>query len=160
MTSVSQLKPLSLCERQNFRPDWHDVRSHVQAAQRKHEELRSKYLRQSAQLAGRAPEGTALQRIAAAVPEGPLSLLRRAVQTQRPLRVVTRHARGVRGVATGDAGLWRLSHSVQCAGVPTAQVVEEALDQTDMQCSCSGPAHRHQALLSCAPQPRACATQL
>ena len=77
------------------------MHSHMQAAQRKHEELRSKYLRQSAQLAGRAPEGTALQRIAAAVPEGPLSLLRRAMQSQRPLRVVTRHARGVRGVATG-----------------------------------------------------------
>ena len=110
-----------------FCQDRRDMRSHAQAAQRKHEELRSKYLRQSAQLAGRAPEGTALQRIAAAVPEGPLSLLRRAMQTQRLLRVVTRHARGVRGVATGDASLWRLSHSMQHAVIVTAQVAEKLL---------------------------------
>ncbi len=38
---------------------------------------------------------------AGAVPEGPLSLLRRAMQLQLSVRVVTRHARGVRGVATG-----------------------------------------------------------
>ena len=100
------------------------MRSRVQAAQRKHEELRSKYLRQSAQLAGRAPEGTALQRIAAAVPEGPLSLLRRAMQTQRSLRVVTRHARGVRGVATGEASTWRLSQPVQWAGLPAVRALE------------------------------------
>lgn len=35
------------------------------------------------------------------MPEGPLSLLRRAVQRQQSVRVVTRHARGVRGVAIG-----------------------------------------------------------
>ena len=92
------------------------MRSHAQAAQRRHEELRSKYLRQSARLAGKAPEGSALQRIAAAMPEGPLSLLRRAMQTQRPLRVVTRHARGVRGVATGVASLWSLAlTAVHCS---------------------------------------------
>ena len=51
---------------------------------------------------------------AGAVPEGPLSLLRRAMQLQLSVRVVTRHARGVRGVATGMLHItWQ--HSLSCS---------------------------------------------
>lgn len=42
-----------------------------------------------------------LDAIAAGVQQGPLTLLRRAYKARGAVRVVTRHARGVRGVATG-----------------------------------------------------------
>ena len=48
----------------------------------------------------------ALQRVMDAVPEGPLGLLRRChlAREATRVRVVTRHRRGVRGVATGARG--------------------------------------------------------
>lgn len=42
-----------------------------------------------------------LDAIAAGIKEGPLTLLKRAYEARSSVRVVTRHARGVRGVATG-----------------------------------------------------------
>ena len=49
------------------------------------------------------PKTPALQRVMDAVPEGPLGLLRRChlARDAVRVRVVTRHRRGVRGVATG-----------------------------------------------------------
>lgn len=52
----------------------------LQLSQRKYEESRSRVAKQRARDAEQEEEGTALQRIADAVPEGPLSLLRRAMQ--------------------------------------------------------------------------------
>ena len=52
----------------------------LQLSRRKYEESRSRVAKQRARDAEQEEEGTALQRIADAVPEGPLSLLRRAMQ--------------------------------------------------------------------------------
>ena len=52
----------------------------LQLSQRKYEESRSRVAKQRARDAEQEEEGTALQRIADAVPEGPLTLLRRAMQ--------------------------------------------------------------------------------
>ena len=61
----------------------------------------------------------ALQRVMDAVPgEGPLGLLRRcyAARATTRVRVVTRHRRGVRGVATGARQrmhlIWLLHHVI------------------------------------------------
>ena len=82
-----------------------------QAAQAALERARARTVtvrsRQEAALAAERPP--ALQRIAAAVPEGPLSLLRKCCGSRElKLRVVTRHQRGVRGVATGTSAVPRL----------------------------------------------------
>lgn len=63
---------------------------------------RTATVRSRQEAAAAAARPPALQRVAAAVPEGPLSLLRRACNSrEQKVRVVTRHRRGVRGVATG-----------------------------------------------------------
>ncbi|BDA44372.1 probable small nuclear ribonucleoprotein Sm D-like protein at C-terminar half [Coccomyxa sp. Obi] len=63
---------------------------------------RTATVRSRQEAAAAAARPPALQRVAAAVPEGPLSLLRMACNSrEHKVRVVTRHRRGVRGVATG-----------------------------------------------------------
>ncbi|CAL8470332.1 g9874 [Coccomyxa elongata] len=63
---------------------------------------RTATVRSRQEAAAAAARPPALQRVAAAVPEGPLSMLRRACNSrEQKVRVVTRHRRGVRGVATG-----------------------------------------------------------
>ena len=47
-------------------------------------------------------KGSVIARIAEAVEAGPLLLLRRCFDARARVRVVTRHARGIRGAATGD----------------------------------------------------------
>ncbi len=50
-----------------------------------------------------AEKGSALDRLAARITKGPLMLLRRCYERRMAVRVVTRHAHGVRGVATGTS---------------------------------------------------------
>ena len=54
---------------------------------------------------GRAAKGNTLDKITEKFREGPLLLLRRYYKTSVRLQVVTRHASGVRGTATGTASL-------------------------------------------------------
>lgn len=48
-----------------------------------------------------AEKGSALERLVTRVTKGPLLLLRRCYESKTAVRVVTRHAHGVRGIATG-----------------------------------------------------------
>lgn len=75
-----------------------------QAAQAALERARARTVtvRSRQEAAAAAARPPALQRVADAVPDGPLSLLRRCHGSRElKLRVVTRHRRGVRGIATG-----------------------------------------------------------
>lgn len=55
----------------------------------------------AARSAARAQRSNPIEEVAARVREGPLALLRRAYAARARVRVVTRHGRGVRGVAEG-----------------------------------------------------------
>lgn len=55
----------------------------------------------AARAAAKAPRTSPIEELASRVREGPLTLLRRAYAARARLRVVTRHGRGVRGVAEG-----------------------------------------------------------
>ncbi len=60
-----------------------------------------------------AEKGSALQRLAQRVTKGPLMLLRRCFEEKMAVRVVTRHAHGVRGTATGT-----MFHLLPTSGIP------------------------------------------
>lgn len=76
-----------------------------------------------------------LEEMVARVAEGPLTLLKRAYAARARVRVVTRHATGVRGVATGAGGAWLVGDSWRRTG------------------RCQRPGH---ALGSLCPKPPAC----
>ena len=63
---------------------------------------------------GQAEKGNTLDRITEKFKEGPLLLLRRYYRTRVRLRVVTRHASGVRGTATGTVARKHLHCPCDC----------------------------------------------
>lgn len=79
--------------------DQHVARSKESAAARERAKLRLSYVAHKKEQ--QSWQADPLEQVAAAVREGPLLLLRACMQSRRSVRVVTRHAAGVRGAATG-----------------------------------------------------------
>jgi len=85
-----------------IRPAAQDTLAKAERARRLAEGARAAAARAAGAPAGGIGAGTALARIAArAGAAGPLALLARCLAARGRVRVVTRHARGVRGVAIG-----------------------------------------------------------